>query len=68
MAFPPENQRFYLTDLSWLLDTRKDAMKKICSYILFVCKGLSNDDVGVTRGTVFQKIRPGAVFKTSDFC
>ena len=27
------------------------------------CKGLSNDDVGVARGTVFQEVRPGAGFK-----
>ena len=27
-----------------------------------VCKGLSNDDVGVARGTVFQEIRPGGLF------
>ena len=31
------------------------------------CKGLSNDDVGAARGTVFQEIRPGADFKTGDF-
>ena len=34
---------------------------------LFVCKGLSNDDVGVARGTVFEEIRPGTGFKTGDF-
>ena len=28
---------------------------------------LSNDDVGVAKGTIFQKIRPGrADFKTAD--
>ena len=32
-----------------------------------VCKGLSNDDVGGTRGTEFQEIRPGAGFETGDF-
>ena len=32
-----------------------------------VCKGLSNDDVGVARGTVFQEIRPIAGFKTGGF-
>ena len=32
-----------------------------------VCKGLSNDGVGVARGTVFEEIRPGASFKTGDF-
>ena len=29
-------------------------------------KDLSNDDVRVARGTVFQEIRPGAGFKTGD--
>ena len=37
----------------------------------FFCffKGLSNDDVGVARGTAFQKLRPGAGagFETGDF-
>ena len=28
---------------------------------------LSNDDVGVARGTVFQETRPWAGFKTGDF-
>ena len=35
-----------------------------------LCKGLlllSNDDVGVGRGTVFQEVRPGAGFTTGDF-
>ena len=32
-----------------------------------VCKGLSSDDVGVARVTVFQEIRRGAGFKTGDF-
>ena len=32
-----------------------------------VCKGLSKDDVGAARGTVFQEIRPEAGFKTGDF-
>ena len=31
-----------------------------------VCNGLSNDDVGVARGTVFEEIRSGAGFKTDD--
>ena len=34
----------------------------------FVCKGPSNDVVGVAMGTVFQKkISPRAGFKTGDF-
>ena len=32
-----------------------------------VCKGRSNDGVGMARGTVFQALRPGAGFKTGDF-
>ena len=31
------------------------------------CKGLSNDDAGAARGTVFQEVRPGAGFETGDF-
>ena len=44
-------------------------MKNLSSHIfMFAKKGLSNDDVGAARGTtVFQKIRPGAGFKTVDF-
>ena len=30
-------------------------------------EGLSNHDVGVARGIVFQETRPGAGFKTGDF-
>ena len=30
-------------------------------------EGLSNEDVGDARGTVFQEIRPRAGFKTDDF-
>ena len=41
--------------------------KNILKHVL-VCEGLSNDDVGVARGIVFQeKIRPGVGFKTGDF-
>ena len=42
-------------------------MKKNILKHFLVCIGLSNDDVGVARGTVFQEIRPGAGFKTGDF-
>ena len=37
------------------------------SMYFLVCEGLSNDGVGVTRGTVFQETRPGAGFKTGEF-
>ena len=32
-----------------------------------MCQGLAIDDVGVSRDTVFQEIRPGAAFETGDF-
>ena len=32
-----------------------------------MCKGLSIDDVGVSRDIVFQEVRPGAGFETGDF-
>ena len=43
--------------------------KTIFMYFL-VCRGLSNyedDVIRVTRGTVFQEIRPGAGVETSNF-
>ena len=42
-------------------------MNNISSLVFLSCKALSNDDVWVARGTVFQEIRPGAGFKTADF-
>ena len=64
---PPQNQRFCLTNVSWLLDTRKNAKRTTVFKYFFVCKGLSKNDVGVTMGTVFQEIRPGVGFKAGDF-
>ena len=40
---------------------------KYLNIFLQVCKGLSIDDVGVSRDTVIQEIRPGAGFGTGDF-
>ena len=43
-------------------------MKKNMFASFLVCiKGLSNDQVGVARGTVPQQIRPGVGFKTVHF-
>ena len=50
--------------VSWLLDTRKDAIKNNVFVYFLVCKGISNGDVGVARGAIFQEIRPGAGFET----
>ena len=32
-----------------------------------MCKGLTIDNVGVSRDTVFLEMRPGAGFETDDF-
>ena len=47
--------------------TRKDAISTRPPCVLVVCKGQSNDDVGVARDTVFREIRPGAGFNAGDF-
>ena len=64
---PPENQRFSLTNVSssGLLDARKDTIEKKVSIYFLVCEGLSIDDVGVSRDTVFQEIRPAISLKKS---
>ena len=64
---PPQNQRFSLANVSWLLDTRKDTVEKNVFICFLVCKGLKIDTVGGSRDTVFQGIRPGAGFETGDF-
>ena len=64
---PTPNQRFSLTNVSWLLDTRKGTIERKVSILFLACKGLSIDDVGVSRNTVFQEIRPRAGFETGDF-
>ena len=53
---PLKKQRFFLTGVSWLLDTRKDYMKNT-NLLIFL----------LARGTVFQDVRPGAGFETGDF-
>ena len=40
--------------------------KTIFPYFL-VCEGLSNDDFGLARGSIFKEIWPGAGFKTGEF-
>ena len=53
---PSLNQRFSLTNVSRLLRTRKDTLEKKVSMYSPVCKGLSVDDVEVSRDTAFQEI------------
>ena len=67
LASPPLKPRFSFTNVLWLLDTRKDTLENKVSIYLLVCKGLSIGDVGVSRVTETQEIRPGAGFETGDF-
>ena len=49
--------------------TRGRTLRNITSLFVYflVCEGLSNDDVGEARGTVFEEMRPGVGLKTGDF-
>ena len=64
---PPQSQRSSLTNVSWLLGTRKATIEKKGSVYFLVCKGLSIDDIGVSTDTVVRDIRPGAGFEAGDF-
>ena len=64
---PPKPANF-ITTVSRLLKTRKDAVKIKISYIYFLVReGLLTDDAGVERGTALQEIRPWTGSKTGDF-
>ena len=45
----------------------KGCYQQNVSMYFLVCEDLSNDDVGGSRDTIFQEIRPGAGFETGDF-
>ena len=46
---------------------REGSVRNQISKYFLDCKGLSNDDVGVTRGTVFREVGSGAGFKNRIF-
>ena len=56
IASPKTSDLFLFTNVSWLLGTRKDTIDNKISLYFLVCKGLSIDDVGVSRDTVFQEM------------
>ena len=64
---PPEYQRFSLSNVSWLLDTRKDTIEKQVSTYFVVCKGLTIDNVGVSSDTV-QEMETGSWVYNRRFC
>ena len=59
---PSSKPAIVFNERSWLLDSRKDAMKHIFTYFLVwkELQLLSNDDVRAVRGTVFPEMLPGA--------
>ena len=66
---PPQNQRYSLTNVSWPAPARhKEGYIWNQSIQCFlVCKGLSIDNVGVSRNTAFREIRQGTGFETGVF-
>ena len=65
---PPKTSDFLWRILHGCSTRGKMTLKlpgKICIFF-FVCKGLSNDDVGGARGTVFREIQLESGFKTGD--
>ena len=57
------------TNVSWLLDMRKVAVKSRSPYLCVFLFAMDYRTMasGLARGTVFQEVRPGAGFKTGDF-
>ena len=70
MIAPPKTSDFLSTNVSWLLDTKKDTVieKKVFKYI-FLCAKRSNDRrrPGVEGHRFSGEIRPGADYETGDF-
>ena len=63
---PPKTSDFLQrTNVSCPLDARKDTIENKVSIHFLVCRGLSIDEVGVSRDTVFQEIRSGVSFETT---
>ena len=69
VAAPPKPAIFFLNERFMTARHAEGSYGKIIfhSYIFLVGKGLSNDGVGVARGTAFREIRSGVGFKTVDF-
>ena len=67
IASPQKNTTTFFNERFVADRHKKECHEKVSSKCILVCKGLSNDGVGVASGTVFQEIRPGAGFKTGYF-
>ena len=70
LRYPPKKPAILFNERFMAARHQKWCDEIYVVYILvcfLVCNGISKDDVGVARGAVFQKIRPGVGFKTGDF-
>ena len=63
---PPPNQRYSFNERRMAARHKEWCYEENIFMHSLGCKGLSNDDIEVERGTVKQEIRPGAGFKTGD--
>ena len=63
----PPKPAFFLNERFVAARHKEGCYKKNASVHFLVCKGLSNGDIGVTRGAVIKDIRPGAGVNTGDF-
>ena len=66
-SLPPQKTAIFFSEPFMAVRHKEGYHEKIIITCFFLCKGPSNDDVGVAGGTVLQEIRSGAGFKTSDF-
>ena len=54
---PPQNQRYSLTNVSWLLDTRKDKIETKESIYFLVCKGTTLERDAFRHGVQLRPLR-----------
>ena len=64
---PPANHRFSLTNVSWAGRHEEWCYEENIFMYILGCEEVSDDDIEVPEGTVFQEMRPGVGFKTGDF-
>ena len=63
---PPKKTAVFFNELVKVSQREKGCYDGKVFMHALVSKGLTNDAVGFPRGTVFQEVRSGTGFKTSD--
>ena len=64
---PPQKPLIFFNERFMAARHEEGCYENNISMCSLVCKEISEDDVGVARGTVSQETRPGAGLKTGDF-